>query len=243
MKGGMLLSWSPLLQQQLHFWAHWDGSVQLSPCIHMSKSPSTLPCLALCREGHSELTNLEPHVVQWKLLLSVKTQLDGKCWMLCGSHQEAGYRVHSSVSEKDSNHPCSPSKGCVTKGRVSSASPAELVPLCRKVKCSVSRRKVKCSVSHRKWAQFLSKAIGSGRWCLCSFSQSLCMSFARNKYCIKYWCNPCSYAQTHCSKLQHKHLIARLKITVLLSSAMRVLHVKQGIATGVNCEQWAGKAA
>lgn len=39
LKGGMFLSWSPLLHQQLHFWAHWDGSVQLGPCAHMSKSP------------------------------------------------------------------------------------------------------------------------------------------------------------------------------------------------------------
>lgn len=56
----------------------------------------------------------------------------------------------------------------------------------------------------------------------CSFSQSLCMHFTRNKYCIKYWCNPYGQAQTHCSKLQCKHLIARLKITVLLSSAVKL---------------------
>lgn len=54
---------------------------------------------------------------------------------------------------KDSNHRYSPPKGCVTEGRVGSASPAKLVPLCGKVKCSVS---------HWKRAWLLRKVVGGG---------------------------------------------------------------------------------
>lgn len=84
----------------------------------------------------------------------------------------------------------SPPKGRVTEGREGSASPAELVPLCGKVKCSVS---------HCKSAHFLRKVVGA-EGDTCPSSQSLCMHLAWNKYCIKYWCNPANQAQTHCSK-------------------------------------------
>lgn len=58
---------------QLHFWAHWDGCVQLSPCPCLSVFPQTLFFLCLVgKQGHAGLSTLDPHEAQWKLLFSFK---------------------------------------------------------------------------------------------------------------------------------------------------------------------------
>lgn len=73
----------------------------LIPCLHLSKYPRhSSSAFLVGRQGHFELPNLSLYEVQWKLLLSFKMQLGRKCRMLCSSHQEVGYRLHSLLCGK-----------------------------------------------------------------------------------------------------------------------------------------------
>lgn len=174
------------LLQQLHFWAHWGGSAQLSPCPPLSKSPQTLPCLP-CGPARSPWA--PKFGSTWSTVEAAAFLQNAAGWKMLNALQQAPRSgLQGSVLPfvgEDPNCRCSPHKGCVTEGRVGSASPAELVPRCGKVKCSVS---------HGKWAGFPRKAVGAGGWRLLfqpKFVYAFCMKQILHKILMQsLWPGP-----------------------------------------------------
>lgn len=100
MKGGGFLAWPPTCSSSSISGPIGMAMHSSAPALTYLNPPRHSPACFVGRQGHSELSNLGPHEVQWKLLLSFKMQLNGKRWMLCSSPQEVGYKIHSPLWER-----------------------------------------------------------------------------------------------------------------------------------------------